>query len=348
MRLSGLRARGSAFFTVGLVLIGVGSGRVYGSVFTIPGNQLLTDAEFGVKAWGPGTLVSRAAGPGDAVDFAFTGLGTSGTGVKDDYPVDPVYGQVLPSHGNGDFSGFSGYGLRVENLDDAPVWVQLSINTGFTGPSGTPSNDATNNTYWTSSPGWGQLDPGDNLLVILDFGEALAYQIWDNKVPHTGGGMAWPDGGVYSVNSFDRKELSAIGFEVADFSGSNPDVVLRLSPVSADAGIDVVGWHSGAPLGRAIQLETYPNPGRVIGIHVTCDGRAPEMAMFSADLAIYDVNGRLVRLLWAGQLAHDGLELAWDGTDQHGVGCCPGLYWLSVKTPRGDRTSHPVVLLSRP
>jgi hypothetical protein len=311
------------------------------SVFTIPRSQLLSDSEFGTKAWGPGTLVSRTAGPGDAVDFAFTGLGTSGTGVKDDYPVDPVYGQVLPSHGNGDFSGFSGYALRFENLDDGAAWIHLCMNTGFTGASGTPSNDVTNNTFWTSSPGWQELGPGGDLLVILDFDGAIAYQISDNKAPHSGGGLGWPDGDVYAINPFDRKELSAIGFEIADFAGANPDAVIRLTPVPADAGIGVDIPDVG--LGGAVALEAYPNPGRALTIRIACAGSFGG-GTHPASLAIYDVQGHLVRALWLGWLEDGWLELSWDGANAAAVRCTPGLYFLRLDTGSGCCT-RPVLLL---
>ena len=339
----GLRACGILLGIAILISLAAGPGRSDDEVFTIPRAQLLSDAEFGVKAWGPGTLASRTGGPGDAVDFAFTGLGTSGTGVKDDYPVDPVYGQVLPSHGNGDFSGFSGYAMRLENLDAGAVWVQLCMNTGFTGPSGTPSNDVTNNTFWICSPGWRELGPGEDLLIILDFDGAIAYQISDNKVPHSGGGLAWPDGGVYAVNTFDRKELSSIGFEIADFSATNPDAVIRLTPVAANAGVGVAVPRSGAGPGAAITLDAYPNPGRAMTIRVVCtDGREPSVS--PAALGIYDVRGRLVRSLWVGGLPSGPLELAWDGTNAAAARCAPGLYLLRLNTVWGCCT-RPILLI---
>jgi hypothetical protein len=321
-----------------LTIVAFSASLADGSVFTIPRDQLLNDAEFGAKAWGPATVASRTAGPGDAVDFAFTGLGTSGTGVKDDYPVDPVYGQVLPSHGNGDFSGFSGYAMRLENLDAGAVWVQLCMNTGFTGPSGTPSNDVTNNTFWTCSPGWRELGPGEDLLIILDFDGAVAYQISDNKVPHSGGGLAWPDGGVYVINAFDRKELSAIGFEVADFSATNPDAVLRLTPVPANAG---VGWSPSAE-SPGIAIEAFPSPGRTMQVLVVSPVTLGK-GDFPAAVSIYDVRGRLVSQLWQGTLSGGQTEFTWDGTNAAGARCAPGLYVLRLETG-GTPVTRPVIL----
>jgi len=318
MKITGLSTPSVALGMAFLALITPLAGAASDTVFPIPAAELLTDSEFGTKAWGPATVASRTAASGGAVDFAFTGLGTSGTGVKDDYAVDAVYGQILPSHGNGDFSSFTGYGLRFENLDDATVWVQLCINTGFTGASGTPSSDLTNNTFWASYPGWRELGPGEDVLVILDFDGATAYQISDNKVPHTGGGLGWPDGGVYVINSFDRTELSAIGFEVADFAGTNPGAVIRLTPVAADAGVAVpahAGW----------VVSAFPNPGRAVAVRVAADAGMDPGARPAA-LAIYDVRGRLVRSLWAGVLPEGGFDLTWDGTGASGTRCAPGVY----------------------
>jgi hypothetical protein len=336
MKITGLGtlsvALGVAVLALGTPLVGTASD----SVFTIPTAQLLTDSEFGARAWGPGTVASRTAASGGAVDFAFTGLGTSGTGVKDDYAVDAVYGQILPSHGNGDFSNFTGYGLRFENLDDAAVWVQLCINTGFTGASGTPSSDPTNNTFWASYPGWRELGPGEDLLVILDFDGATAYQISDNKVPHTGGGLGWPDGGVYVVNPYDRSELSAIGFEVADFAGTNPNAVIRLTPVAADAGVAIL-----TPAGWAVSA--FPNPGRAVTVRVAAEA-GTDLGAAPATLAIYDVRGRLVRPLWTGVLAGGGIDLPWDGADAGGIRCAPGFYLVRLSAGRASCTRTVMLL----
>jgi hypothetical protein len=233
------------------------------SVFTIPESQLLGSPEFGNTAWGPGTLVSRSDGPGESVDFEFVNLGSSGTGVKDDYPVATVYGQIIPSHGNGDFSGFSGYGLSIRNLDDEAIWIQIIINTGFTGPSGVPPSDVTNNTFWTSYPPWTYVGAGDSVVLNLSFDGAIAYQISDNKVPHTGGGQNWPDGAVYAINGFDRAEVSAIGFEIADFNGDNPDAVIRITPDTTE----LAGAQRGLPWdGCEPKIEVFPNPGTTVTV----------------------------------------------------------------------------------
>ncbi|MHC4426749.1 MAG: PEP-CTERM sorting domain-containing protein [Planctomycetota bacterium] len=173
--------------------------------FTIS-EDILLSGEFASRSWGAAN-VSRADVPGEAVRFSFTGLTGSGTGLKDNYPVQD-YGQVLPSHGSGDFSIFDGYSLWVSNTGQTDVTVSLFLNTGFTGPSGVPSSDWTNDTFWQSS--WQGISPGQWFVLRLDFDNARPFNISDNKDPHTHG----TNGQWTVVNAYDRAEVSAIGFEV--------------------------------------------------------------------------------------------------------------------------------------
>jgi serine protease len=189
---------------------------------TIPEVELLGD-EFAATAWG-GSVV-RTDGPGSGVDFAFAGLGPANTGVKDDYPVDTVYGQILPSHANGDFSVFSGFALWVTNLDDEAVIMSLFINTGFNGPSGIPTNTLENDTFWHSL--WQELQPNERALLFLDFNDAIPYHVEDNPPPHTQGGT---DGVPMAINPYDRTEVDAIGFQI--YTDDNPEAAVRVTPYS--------------------------------------------------------------------------------------------------------------------
>lgn len=193
------------FALIGLIGVLIGSPLYADMVFTAS-EAVLLSSEFANKAWGPAT-VSRTDAPGDAVAFSFTGLSSSGTAMKDNYPVQD-YGQILPSHGNGDFSLFDGYSLWLRNVGTTHVTVSLFVGTGFTGASGVPSNDWTNDTFWQSV--WQGISPGETLVLTLDFDNAQAYNIWDNKVPHTQGSEAqWQ-----AINAYDRTEVSAVGFQV--------------------------------------------------------------------------------------------------------------------------------------
>jgi len=199
--------------------------------FTIPESKLL-GSEFSNKSWGPASVI-RTDAPGDAVKFAFSGLATSSTALKDDYPVDTVYGQKLPSHGNGDFSGFSGYVLWAKNLDDGPVSMSLFINTGFTGPSGVPSNDPRNDTFWQSP--WTELSSQEARVLTLQFDNAIPWNIEDNPEPHSHG----TNGVATVINTYDRTELSAIGFQV--FASSNPQVAVLVKPIPEPVTLTLLG-----------------------------------------------------------------------------------------------------------
>lgn len=214
--------------------------------FTIS-EDILLSAELASASWGPGTAV-RSDVPGEAVQFDLTGLTGSGTGLKDNYPVQD-YGQTLPSHGSGDFGLFHGYSLWVMNVGQTDVTVSLFINTGFTGPSGVPSSDWTNDTFWQSN--WQGLAPGESVVVRLDFDHARPFNIANNKDPHTHGA----DGQWTAINAYDRTEVSAVGFEVL----GNGDGTIRVGPSTIPepatlllfgAGILILARRSGCESGR--------------------------------------------------------------------------------------------------
>ena len=213
----------------------VGSAAVVqaGIDFTVT-EDILLSAEFASASWGPGTAV-RSDVPGEAVRFDLAGLTGNGTGLKDNYPVQD-YGQRLPSHGSGDFTGFDGYALWVENVGQTSVTVSLFVNTGFTGPSGVPSSDWTNDTFWQSS--WQGLAPGESLVMRLDFDHARAFNIADNKDPHTQGA----DGQWLAINAYDRSEVSAIGFEVL----GQGDGAIRVGPSTIPEPATLLLFGAGA------------------------------------------------------------------------------------------------------
>jgi hypothetical protein len=188
---------------------------------TLYNTELLGSGEFGVVAYGPATF-TRSKAANDGVIFNFSGLTGSGTGVKDDYPV-ANHGQILPSHGNGDFSNINTYEILVTNNDDKNIAFSLFINTGFTGPSGNPSNDPTNDTFWNSP--WIDIAPKQTEQIVFKFNNALPWSIGDNKLPHTLG----TDGTATAINAFDNAEVSAVGFQVADFTGSNPNGAITIN-----------------------------------------------------------------------------------------------------------------------
>jgi hypothetical protein len=221
--------------------------------FTIP-ESILLDSEFNTISWGPATF-SRRDVHNDAVQFVFSGLTGSGTGIKDNFPVSN-YGQNLPSHGNGDFSNFEGYGLWLKNNGTNAVSMSLFINTGFTGPSGNPPNNLANDTFWQSP--WTDILPGQAVVLRLDFNDAVAWNISNNPSPHTQG----TDGEATAINDYDRTEVSAIGFEI---SGSGQGSVL-VGPASVIVMEDIdsgttspTGVYRWLDVNDQVYAESYRN-----------------------------------------------------------------------------------------
>jgi len=210
---------------VAVCLIAHPSAAIGGSSFTLPDTALVWEFS---KEYGPASFTrTDVAGPG--VRYDFSALAAQATGVGDNYMVAGVYGQILPSHGNGDFSNFDSYTASVTNLNGSgTVSVSLILNTGFTGPSGVPPNNPANDTFWQSD--WVDVPAGQTRTLVLHFDNAVAYNISDNPVPHTEGGNGSPDGNYYAINVTDRTEVSNIGFQIADFHGGASSASIIVAP----------------------------------------------------------------------------------------------------------------------
>jgi flagellar hook assembly protein FlgD len=66
-------------------------------------------------------------------------------------------------------------------------------------------------------------------------------------------------------------------------------------------------------------------------------GARSSLAPFRA--AIYDVSGRLVRLLADGRLEDGHAEFLWPGIDQRGRSSPPGVYVVKVRAGRAERAT---------
>jgi len=252
-----------------------------GETFTIPHNQLLTYGEFSSTAWGDATLDSRTDVGGVSVDFAFSGLVGSGSGVKDEFEVAAFYGQNGGSH-NADFTNFDGYTMQVENVGSGPISVQFFMNTGFS------SSDWHKDTFWCSD--WHTLSVGEKKLIHLDFDNAKAWNINDNPTPHTGGGLGWADGGWYEINAYDRTEVTSVGFEVADFTkGANPNGTIRLTPATLS------------------QATLVPDPAASGPIN--CTGSSTLDFAYTPPSPIDSIRGYSVRVQATGQVSFDASDV---------------------------------------
>ena len=61
-------------------------------------------------------------------------------------------------------------------------------------------------------------------------------------------------------------------------------------------------------------------------------------------LAVYSVQGQLVRILEAGQQRAGRHSTEWDGTDAAGKSVASGVYFYIVRTPSGEQSRKSVML----
>jgi flagellar hook capping protein FlgD len=93
-----------------------------------------------------------------------------------------------------------------------------------------------------------------------------------------------------------------------------------------------------APVSAAI----FPNPGSgPATIAVTLGGR-PSDPPLPTEVALYDLEGRVVRTLHRGPLSRGYSALVWDGRDASGLTLGSGLYFLRVRSAAGDVTARVV------
>jgi hypothetical protein len=288
--------------------------------------------------YGPAS-VNRTIVNVESTRFEYTALSPDvATGLKDDYPVGG-YGQRPGSHGSGDFGWFPGYSLWFHNEGPGSVAVALFVTTGFTGPSGAPSNTLANDTFWKSDEVF--ISTGDTATVKLDFDNVRGFSLSDNPFPHTAGDRSAPNGTAgAAINVFDRLQISAIGWEVRSGSGgpAEADLVITsratsIDPVtSVEIGIDSPGRITGLtdvapnPFGHLTRVEyIIPRAG-----HVT--------------IRVYDVRGRLIRTL-LNQSVVEGTHIAsWDAQDENGRNVTSGIYFVRM-TSFGQTTVRKALVL---
>jgi flagellar hook assembly protein FlgD len=87
-----------------------------------------------------------------------------------------------------------------------------------------------------------------------------------------------------------------------------------------------------------LQLSVFPNPATA---EVTLDTELPQAARLVVD--ILDLQGRVVRGLYAGERPAGAHRLQWDAADDRGARVAPGTYLVRLATPYGSSTK-PVVI----
>jgi len=217
------------------------------SVFPTDKSDAELDNAFSVQ-WGPGSFGASTDTDADpannsGVIFVVNGVTDSGTGIGDNWPLSSYAGgydpdPITPPNGHltSNLQGYDSYQLFIENLDTVTLSFVLYMNTGLTGPSGTPASTWQNDTYWESLS-WTEIGPGANAYLLLDFDLARPAGIEDNPSPHTQG----TNGSPTSINSWDRAEVSQIGFQVALPETGQRNVTFRVSAVPEPVSMVMLG-----------------------------------------------------------------------------------------------------------
>lgn len=88
-------------------------------------------------------------------------------------------------------------------------------------------------------------------------------------------------------------------------------------------------------LARRVGIRMFPNPGAALTrVELNVMGARADRAV-AAEVALFDLGGRRVRLLHRGELPRGLTALAWDGRDDRGQGLKPGSYFARISTPLG-------------
>jgi len=105
-------------------------------------------------------------------------------------------------------------------------------------------------------------------------------------------------------------------------------------PVFNDGGF-LVPDRSGAPTSfGALRLRAFPNPFSSTALVVV------DMKEATRVLArVFDVQGKLLAVLWDGSLPKGGNVLRWDGTDGTGESVATGVYFVRAEIPGASCTS---------
>jgi hypothetical protein len=274
--------------------------------------------------YGPASVNRTILNP-DSTRFEYMELSPDvATGLKDDYPVGD-YEQRPGSHGNGDFGWFPGYSLSFRNEGPGSVTVALFVTTGFTGPSGAPSNTLANDTFWKSEEVF--ITAGDTATVRLDFDNVQGNNLSDNPFPHTAGDQSAPDGTTGAViNVFDRLQVSAVGWEVRSGGGGPANASLVITPGAAAIDpITSVEYEMDMPVRVPRLTNVVPNPFRyTTRVHYTM----PRSGHVS--IRVYDVRGRLIRTL-VNKSVVEGVHItSWNAQDEGGTTVTSGIYFIRL------------------
>lgn len=182
---------------------------------------------------------------------------------------------------------------------------------------------------------------GNPVVVVANFSNSdyASYRI----------GVPWAGDWRELVNSQDPAyggsgpaNTGPLAAEATPYDGFTQSLVLALPKMAFTvlAPLAYVGVGPAPVTPAALELAApWPNPAR--------DGATLRFAMprpGAASLALHDVSGRRVRVLVRGEQPAGEQRVRWDGRDQSGRSCPPGLYFVRLATADGVRTARLVLM----
>jgi hypothetical protein len=148
-----------------------------------------------------------------------------------------------------------------------------------------------------------------------------------------------PYEGGSSISHFDVSATPNLLMEPAINVDLSSDVDLTL-PLFTDLGwLDTLPTSVQPVSPRSAILANYPNP---FNPSTTIRYELPSASLI--ELAVYDVQGRLVRTLASGPAAAGPHQTAWNGRDQRGNPVASGVYYLRLAAS-GETMTRKMVLL---
>jgi hypothetical protein len=162
-----------------------------------------------------------------------------------------------------------------------------------------------------STPTLADLDR-DGDVEVLQSGMDQVLYVWDCEGGYDGACVEWP------TFMHDFRRWSSYGYEVP-------------------TGVPDDGEQTATRLSLAQNTPNPFNPVTTIGYAIPADAGEIE-------LAVYDVTGRLVRVLVAGEARPGRREVAWDGRDTAGERVASGVYLVRLTDGRRTVVGKAVLL----
>lgn len=184
------------------------------------------------------------------------------------------------------------------------------------------------------------IDDGGGAQKIVYSGRTTSSG-WTAPVDITGGGVGANTPRFAVAGPRESTNATVVAVFVNSPSG-NPDVFcteVALTDCELPVPVDVQDADPGreaATIGTGIRVAPNPTNGRV-RLAVRTPGAA-------ASITIYDVSGRLLRVLQVPGLPQSWVDVEWDGRDENGRDAAAGVYWVKLG-PEESSTVERVVLV---